>query len=190
MSTSGIAVTYGGMSDEYSPRPNRYLPPDQEHTAYIVDRQNGQQIGTRFWAPFNNPQELVDRDYWHSLFSPDTGERVQAAIITTEHGLQLVWSEGIAPEHLLTRNERECVLVSVNSAVIDQDIGSGVLFRTRWIRAYANGEKEDEGASLLAGSFTRMLEESDVDQGTIYTAAAAYEEESGLDVHILTDETL
>ena len=190
MSGLEIAVRYGGMSDERLRRPNRYLPPDQEHTAYIVDRQNGQRIGIRFWAPFNNPPDLVDQDYWHSLFSPDTGERVQAAIITAEQGLRLVWSEGIAPEHLLTRDERERVLVSINSGVIDRDIGTGPLSRTRWIRAYANGEKEDEGASLLAGSFTRMLEESNVDQGVVYTAAAVYEEESGLDIHILTDETL
>lgn len=178
------------MSGEYIGNPNRYLPPDREHAAYIIDRQSGQRIGIRFWAPFDNPADLVDESYWSFLFSPGTGKRVQAAILATEYGLRLVWSEGIAPEQLLTREERAGVLVSIGSGIIDQEIGSGELFRTRWIRAYANGEKEDQGASLLAGLFTRMLVESDVDQGTIYTAAAVYEEDGGVDVHILTDETL
>lgn len=178
------------MSDEHLHRPNRYLPPDQEHTGYIVNRQTGQRIGTRFWAPFDNPEDLVDQSYWSFLLNPDAHTRVQGAIITTEHGLRLIWSEDVTSEHLLTRTERAHVLVSISSAVIGPDTESGAPIATRWIRAYANGEKEDQGASLIAGSFTSMLVESNIDQGIIYTAAAVYEEESGVDIHILTDEIM
>lgn len=179
------------MPDERLHSPSRYLPPDKDHTQHIINPQSGEPIGTRYWAPFDNPAELVDKIYWFSLFSPDTYDQVRAAVIIDETGQrQLIWSEGIASQQLLTRDERTRILLSVSSAVVDQYVGIGDQpLPMRWIRAYAHGEKDDEGASLVAGAFTQMLVESRIDQAIIYTAAVAYDND-GPDVHILTDEML
>lgn len=178
------------MSDESLRGPNRYLPPDKSHTQLIIDRQSGESLGTRFWAPFDTPDDLIDTNYWFLLFSPDTLLPVQAAVITDEAGQRrLIWAEDIPQQHLLTHEEESRVLVSVTSGVVEQDAGEGETVPLRWIRAYANGEKEDQGASLVAGAFTRILVESQVDQGTIYTAATTYKAD-GSDVHILVDEML
>jgi hypothetical protein len=181
------------MSDERLLHSNPYVPPGADHTQRIVERQSGEQLGTRYWAPFDmdHPETLVDPYYWFFLLSPQTGQRVQAAILgDSNHQLRLVWAENIAPRTLLTRDERIRVLVSITSAVVDQDDGSGQPVATRWIRAYANGEREDQGSSLAAGALTRMLVQSNIDQGIIYTAATVYTVDEGTSIHILTDEVL
>lgn len=178
------------MSDEKAPQLSSYLPPDRDHTQYIIDGRNGEHLGTRYWASFDDPDTLIDRNYWFVLFSPDTQRRVQAAIVANATGQQrLIWAEDIPSEQLLTSEERTQVLLSISSATVDQDIGDGDIVPVRWIRAYANADRDDQGASLVAGAFTRMLAASRIDQGIIYTAAAVYEGDEP-DVHILTEEVL
>jgi len=178
------------MPDEQAPRLSNHLPPNREHTQYVVDSRSGERLGTRFWAPFDAPDALIDHAYWFVTFSPDTRQRIQAAIIADEAGQRkLIWAEDIEPQELLTDEERTQILVSISSGTADQEIGDGEVVPLRWIRAYARGDKEDQGASFAAGAFTRMLAASNIDQGIIYTAAAVYEvgEPS---VHILTEEML
>ena len=185
------------MPGEKLSRESLYLPPDRDHTQVMADRQRTR-LGTRFWAPFDDPDALIDPAYWPFLFGPANSETVHGAIVSQmegqqEAGTRFIWSTELAEAQLLTRSEQARTLIRIVSALgsADEALNNSAGAPVRWVRVYAYPDRPNAADAVVeAGAFSRLLVESDIDAGSILTVVAVHEDNGEQDYQILTDEQL